>query len=258
MRRRYFFFDIDGTLAAGPIAHRFVPESTKRTLAELRRRGHFTAIATGRAHAMARPYMEELGLENMVCDGGAGLVVDGELLGIEPLERDACLRVLDECERLGVTWAFSPDDSRRRFTREPRYDELVRDSYMDTIVDPRLDYHDAPAFHKLYIVCTAEQERDIPSLAGVPTARFSPHVLFVEPVDKGAGIKRLMARLGAPERDVVVFGDGSNDVSMFLPEWTSIAMGNAIDELKARANYVTADADADGIMLACRHFGWID
>ena len=43
-----------------------------------------------------------------------------------------------------------------------------------------------------------------------------------------------------------MFGDGSNDVSMFLPEWTCVAMGNAIDELKARADFVTTDADKDG------------
>lgn len=48
-----------------------------------------------------------------------------------------------------------------------------------------------------------------------------------------------MAHLGASIEDVVVFGDGSNDVCMFLPEWTSVAMGNAIDELKQRADYVT-------------------
>ena len=65
-----------------------------------------------------------------------------------------------------------------------------------------------------------------------------------------------MAHLGAPIEEVVVFGDGSNDVCMFLPEWTSIAMGNAIDELKNRASYVTANVDDDGIWKACRHYGW--
>ncbi len=40
-------------------------------------------------------------------------------------------------------------------------------------------------------------------------------------------------------KDVVVFGDEKNDLSMFRDEWTSIAMGNAIDELKEKATYVT-------------------
>ena len=72
-------------------------------------------------------------------------------------------------------------------------------------------------------------------------------MLFVEPVDKGNGVKRVMDVYGADYADAVVFGDGSNDISMFLPEWTCVAMGNAIDELKARADFVTTDADKDGI-----------
>ena len=59
-------------------------------------------------------------------------------------------------------------------------------------------------------------------------------------------------------QDVVVFGDEKNDLSMFSDEWTSIAMGNAIDELKQKATYITDSCDKDGIYNACKHFGWIE
>ena len=72
------------------------------------------------------------------------------------------------------------------------------------------------------------------------------------------GIKAIMDYLGADYKDVVVFGDEKNDLSMFRDEWTSIAMGNAIEALKEKADYVTDDCDKDGIYNACRHFGWID
>ena len=58
--------------------------------------------------------------------------------------------------------------------------------------------------------------------------------------------------------DVVVFGDEKNDLSMFTDEWTSIAMGNAIDEVKEVATYITKSNQEDGIEYACKHFGWID
>ena len=258
MRKRYFFFDIDGTLAAGPVDGRYVPESTKYALAELQRAGHGVAICTGRAHAMARPYMEQLGLADMVCDGGNGIVIDGSLVALEPLDRDACIRVLEECDRKGMLWGVSITDTQERLTRDARFAEAVHDTYMNTTVDPTLDFHDLPLFYKLFIPCTVEEESRLASLANVPTARFSPYVLFVEPVDKGRGVKRMMEHYGAPLSDAVVFGDGMNDLSMFLPDWTCIAMGNARPQLKERANYVTADVDKDGILLACRHFGWID
>lgn len=258
MRKRYFFFDIDGTLAAGPVDHRYIPESAKYAVEQLRANGHFTAICTGRAHALALPYMREAGFDNMICDGGNGIVLNGKLVGIEPLPREACIRLLEECERKGLPWAFSPEDSKKRYTRIPQFDALTHDSYMETICDPNLDFHAAERFHKIFLPCTEDEEAQFEALAELPSARFSPYVLFVEPVDKGTGVRRMMDECGAEYRDAVVFGDGSNDLSMFLPEWTSIAMGNAIDELKEQADYVTADVDKDGILLACRHFGWID
>ena len=81
--------------------------------------------------------------------------------------------------------------------------------------------------------------------------------IFVEPADKARGIRRIVSHLGGNVADVVVFGDERNDLSMFCPEWTCVAMGNAVPELKERADYVTASVWDDGISKACEHFGWI-
>ena len=79
----------------------------------------------------------------------------------------------------------------------------------------------------------------------------------IEPDDKSVGIKKMMDILNAPMDDVVVFGDGHNDITMFQMAKTSIAMGNAIDQLKETATFVTKSCDEDGIEYACQHFGWI-
>lgn len=58
MKRKYLFFDIDGTLVAGGYGNKtYVPDSTKLALEKLREAGHFLAIATGRSQAMAVGYM---------------------------------------------------------------------------------------------------------------------------------------------------------------------------------------------------------
>ena len=62
---------------------------------------------------------------------------------------------------------------------------------------------------------------------------------------------------GAPLEDVVVFGDGLNDISMFIPPFFRIAMGNARPQLKERADYITDDNDKGGILHACQKFGWL-
>ena len=53
MKRKFFFFDIDGTLAVGTPGNQYVPESTKIAISKLKEAGHFVAIATGRSYAMA-------------------------------------------------------------------------------------------------------------------------------------------------------------------------------------------------------------
>ena len=68
-RKRYLFFDIDGTLAAGGYGNTYVPESAQRALEKCREVGHFLCIATGRLQAMAVDYMHELGFSNMVSGG---------------------------------------------------------------------------------------------------------------------------------------------------------------------------------------------
>ena len=82
-----------------------------------------------------------------------------------------------------------------------------------------------------------------------------PPYFFVEPTDKAAGIKRMMDCFQADYRDVIVFGDGATDLGMFIDEWTKVAMGTAIPELKAKADYITTDVDHDGIYNACLALG---
>ena len=44
---------------------------------------------------------------------------------------------------------------------------------------------------------------------------------------------------------------------MFDPRWTSVAMGNACQELKDLANFVTDANVDDGIYNICKKRGWI-
>ena len=101
---------------------------------------------------------------------------------------------------------------------------------------------------KVNIACCPPDEQKLETLKKLPWARFHDDYLFVEPTDKARGIRRMMDHFGAPYEDVIVFGDAMNDLSMFVPEWTCVAMGNACEELKAKADYVTTES---GTGVAC-------
>ena len=72
--------------------------------------------------------------------------------------------------------------------------------------------------------------------------------------DKGKGILAMARHEGFDPSRTIAFGDGGNDTSMILQAGIGIAMGNAIDELKQQADYVTTSVDDDGILNALRHY----
>lgn len=249
--RKYFFFDIDGTLAPG--LTRIMPEDTQLCLKKLRQRGHFIAIATGRLQKDAALFAHRYGITSLVADGGNSVTIDGEIRLMAGLERGMCIRFLDQLEERGIPWAITTANERVRYTPDRRFIQYVDDGYFDTIVREDLDYRDQEHFYKIYVPTGAGAV----DFGDLPTVHYSSDCTFIEPTDKSAGIQKTMELLGAPCRDVVVFGDGSNDIGMFLPQWCSIAMGNATQALKDRADYITKACDAGGILHACAKFGWI-
>ena len=58
--------------------------------------------------------------------------------------------------------------------------------------------------------------------------------------------------------EIIAFGDGENDVEMMEFAGIGVAMGNGEDYVKERADYVTDDVDAGGILHALQHFGILE
>ena len=68
--------------------------------------------------------------------------------------------------------------------------------------------------------------------------------------NKGDGITALTTAIDIPLTDTAAIGDQANDLPMLALARVSIAMGNAPDAVKAKAQHVTAGNDADGVARA--------
>lgn len=255
MRKRYLFFDIDGTLLAGGYETGYIPDSAKEAIRRLKAQGHFLAIATGRSNAMARDIMQRAGLENMVSDGGYGITIAGRQLGIRPLPKDLVTALIHECDERAIPWGLQIDDSDTRIAPDGRFYEATRDTYLKTEVVSGLRPENTERIYKAYIACQAPQEKTLKALKLLPWARYHREYFFVEPTYKDEGIRAVMDHFHAPYADAIVFGDSYNDLSMFTDDWTKVAMGNAVQPLKDRADYITTAVDDDGIYNACEALG---
>lgn len=255
MHKKYFFFDVDGTLATGLTT--IMPESGVRCLQKLRENGHFTALATGRLQVSAADVAARYGFRDFVADGGYSLTLDGKLLEMRPLPAEDCIALLDRMNTQGIPWAVTDENRLICRTPDERYVPFMPDNYYFSLqVEPEMNYRAIRTFYKVYLACSPEREGEI-DFGGLPHVRYNRDVLFIEPTSKQRGIRRVQELLGIPDEDIVVFGDGTNDVCMFGQGWLSIAMGNGRAVLKEKADYVTTAVDDDGLWNACRHFGWI-
>ena len=73
-------------------------------------------------------------------------------------------------------------------------------------------------------------------------------------VEKAASLRLLLERYGLGPQNLMACGDGWNDLPMLALAGLGVAMGNAVPEVKAAADFVTADNDHDGVGLAVEKF----
>jgi hydroxymethylpyrimidine pyrophosphatase-like HAD family hydrolase len=63
-------------------------------------------------------------------------------------------------------------------------------------------------------------------------------------------VQAMARRLNISTDAVATIGDMQNDIAMFRTSGTSFAMGNATDDVKQHATYVTASNEDDGFAKA--------
>jgi hypothetical protein len=73
-------------------------------------------------------------------------------------------------------------------------------------------------------------------------------------VNKGQGLLLLAEQLGLPVDSLMACGDGGNDLEMIKAAGLGVAMGNAFEEVKAAANFITRTNNEDGVAYAIEKF----
>lgn len=104
----------------------------------------------------------------------------------------------------------------------------------------------------------ARAESEISDLLGDRIDAYRSMPFFIELVakgiDKAVSLQRLLHILKCSPSEMVAFGDGYNDISMLHFAGMGVAMGNAVPEVRAIADYVTLSNEEDGIAAALEHF----
>ena len=77
-------------------------------------------------------------------------------------------------------------------------------------------------------------------------------------INKGTGFSKIMEKLSILRDDVIAIGDSATDIPLFKVAKTSIALGNASDQVKSEATMVVSAMAGDGVLEALDKLAFTD
>lgn len=259
MNPKIAFFDIDGTLIDfdAPSLSPAVADALKR----LRARGTKVFLASGRPPYLL-PKVKGLAFDGALCFNGAyGFDQNGTLCSA-PIAKSDIRQMAENSERMGVPVLLAGAETLgSNFYQKNLEDYMFFASRPHHVVD-RDTFQRLMAGDVYQVMAGTRAEEDAALLAGttgVQPLRWWDRACDIvgKGSDKAVGAEKVLAAYGLPREACAAFGDGGNDKSLIAFAGTGIAMGNATDDVKACADYVTAPCAADGVAAALAHFGWI-
>ena len=253
------FFDIDGTLVS--FKSHTVPESARRAIARLREQGVKVFIATGRLmkHVAIVNDIEVDGY--ITVNGGYCITSAGEVIFESAFPRATVERVIDLSEQYGFDLNVMTHQDMYVSSMGERVKKIASMiNIMPTVADVRAIAATQPVVQMCPYISRELEQEIMPLLPDCVGSRWIETFmdLNVRGVDKSLGIQQVMNYYGLTMAEAMAFGDGGNDLPMVRDAAVGVAMGNACDELKAVADYITSSVDEDGVSHALRKYGLID
>lgn len=264
------FFDVDGTLTffdpddmTDKDLNAIRPsQAVVEAFHALRDAGHKAFICTGRPLWLIADGLRALDPAGVVAMAGATLEIEGRVVYEECFAED----VAEELARRIISAGFEAffETNGATFALEPA--GVEESSLIGTTVVHGAEEMRVDGRLRVGKVCL-----NAPNLARVANddgfiernfelcnTGGQNRELSPKGIDKGVGVTRALAYLGREGNACTFgFGDSGNDLGMLAAVETAVAMGNAMPEVKAVADYVTDDVAHDGTVTAMRHFGLI-
>ncbi|WP_138416481.1 Cof-type HAD-IIB family hydrolase [Aquibacillus sediminis] len=263
--------DLDGTLLTD---NKVISTYTKRVVMKAKELGHIVVIATGRPHRASIDYYHELGLDTPMVNFNGALIhhptdKKWDMLH-SPLPIRTAKRIIQTC-----------------------YDHEVRNIMAEVQDDIFLDQYDEKFMEILF---TGKEEDPITIGSLKNELKTDPTSLLIYPRDhhvesirnhlddqhaemiehrkwaapwnvieivrkgmnKAVGLHRIAHYYHIPQDRIIAFGDEDNDLEMIDYAGVGVAMGNAIDELKALAKHTTTNNQDNGVGTFLQNYLKID
>ncbi|WP_350343467.1 HAD family hydrolase [Proteinivorax tanatarense] len=264
MNRKIVFFDVDGTLIDCGKGMSKPLSSTLLAISQLQEQGHMAIIATGRPMSFMPRYLLDIGFDGYITANGAQIQKEGKVIYSKKIKKPTLHKLVSFFNRENIDYILEGQEKAYFSTlTSPEAKRFFETFHVpqNNITD-RWNLDDIEANKMVVILKEDEQLEKCQQVLGSEFTLMrhpgeSSYDAYFTDCTKADGIKILLQHLNLDIKDTFAFGDGTNDIEMFQLVKSGVAMGNAKEELKKEATFVTEDVLSHGIAEALKKIGLV-
>ncbi|KMQ68305.1 haloacid dehalogenase [Chryseobacterium sp. FH2] len=251
------FFDVDGTLIS--FKTNKIPESTQEAIKKLRKKGIKVIVATGRS-INSLDHIKHMEFDGFITfNGGYCITTDGNIMFKKAIDSSDIKGLINYSRKFPLSFSLMYEDKIELSDATPEVVGMY--GHLNLPVPPLHDKDNIDVDNVLQanIFLGPEDEKIFMEkvMPNSIASRWTPLFADVNPggITKQNGVENFCRYFGIDISETMAFGDGGNDISMLKSVKIGVAMGNANDNVKEIADFITEEVDNHGIERALRHFG---
>lgn len=284
--RKVIFFDADGTI----IKRHFITSKTFDTINQLKSKGHIPVLCTGRTKAELN-VLEELKVSDMILAAGSTVLINRQKVYDQVIAEKDVELIIDDLNQAGIIYKIETSEGNYtlpEYLKHFMYDYPIDETSMSQ--EELRQYHKAiQSFKEIthliqpdvyqkakkiqYFVGPEVYGKTIEVNNDVIIERFNDQV-HISPmsvntpreggemnplgINESTGMNIILNHYGLTMADCIAIGDSHNDLEMIQHAGIGIAMGDAVPELKEKADMITTTYEEDGFTQAMQQLNLID
>lgn len=258
--------DMDGTVLGG---NHKITEENMRALKEADERGVKVVFATGRFHDSAKEHVTFLEEVMPIVSSNGAIIkhpITNEVLYCNSIDKDISLKIVETLDNLDLSYQIYTDNEilQKYKTEEEKIkmQDFIKNTFSDKteiifkkdlkedIKDLNILKFNVVDFERPLLM--KEARKEVEKIEGLEvTSSWNDNVEIMNAgSSKGSAVKFLCELLNIDKEEIIAFGDNYNDISMLEYVGMGVAMGNAEEDVKKIASYITESNTESGVAKA--------
>lgn len=262
------FIDIDGTLRNDK---RETSNRTKEAIKKCIEKDILVVICSGRPKQSAQEISIDSKASPYIITSNGAQVFDykeNKTIFLNPMKKEACKKIYDLAIENDCKFIMNLEE-KRIITRLDNA-AAPTDILLNEPIDEFINNHDIMqcliqdySFEKVKSLKEKVEQIENVEIKNQSKALTNPNIMPNETTyydiadiktSKGLGVREFCKYYNLDLKDTIAIGDDYNDISMFNEVGLSVAMGNANDYVKSKANLITKTNNEDGVAVFLENF----